>query len=303
MSGVPPLPDEALLEESWVDIRGFRLRLRIWGDRTKPLVFLLHGGRDHGRSWDWTVNALIEEYCCAVPDLRGHGDSDWPQGGGYDAFDFVADTAFVVEHLVSAGFEAPFHFIGHSLGGNILLSYAAAQPHRVRSLIAIEGLGFSQKSYDAITEKSTAERLGEGIAQRLKVATREPRVFRNEDDGIARMRALHKNLSVEQADHLARHGLRKVEGGYRWKYDPGLAMSPARPVPPSEYGPVHGAIEAPVLLMYGKASWASSPAEDGRLDAFRNAELIEFDDAGHWLHHDRFDVFAAAIRRFLEGQS
>lgn len=75
---------------------------------------------------------------------------------------------------------------------------------------------------------------------------------------------------------------------------------PVRPMPPSEYAPIFGSIDKPVLLMYGKTSWAQSPADDGRLEAFQKAELIEFDDAGHWLHHDRFEDFIAATRKFLE---
>ncbi len=32
---------------------------------------------------------------------------------------------------------------------------------------------------------------------------------------------------------------------------------------------------------------------------FRDARVIEFENAGHWLHHDQFDRFMAEIRAFL----
>ena len=32
---------------------------------------------------------------------------------------------------------------------------------------------------------------------------------------------------------------------------------------------------------------------------FRNAEVIEFENAGHWLHHDQFDKFIATLKDFL----
>jgi pimeloyl-ACP methyl ester carboxylesterase len=38
---------------------------------------------------------------------------------------------------------------------------------------------------------------------------------------------------------------------------------------------------------------------DGRLRHFRNAEVIEVENAGHWLHHDQFDRFMAVLRDFL----
>ena len=59
------------------------------------------------------------------------------------------------------------------------------------------------------------------------------------------------------------------------------------------------AISAPTLLLYGADSWASNPEGDGRLDHFSNAEVIEFENAGHWLHHDQFDRFMKTIRDFL----
>jgi pimeloyl-ACP methyl ester carboxylesterase len=59
------------------------------------------------------------------------------------------------------------------------------------------------------------------------------------------------------------------------------------------------AITCPVLLLYGNDSWATSPAKDGRDQLFQNARVVEFEDAGHWLHHDQFDRFIAEVRAFL----
>ena len=58
-------------------------------------------------------------------------------------------------------------------------------------------------------------------------------------------------------------------------------------------------ITAPTLLMYGENSWASNPADDGRIRHFSNAKVSLFDRAGHWLHHDRFDRFLAELEAFL----
>lgn len=299
-AGMPRLPDEAALSEEFVSVRGQKLRLRLWGDRSKPIVLLQHGARDQGRSWDWTVTELMDSYCLAVPDLRGHGDSDWAAGGGYDTLDMVGDMAFIVEHLARLGHEMPIRIVGHSFGGNIALNYGAAKPDRVRSIVAIEGLGYSQAFYDELMKKSAAERMQDALAYRLKAFARTPRFFETEEEGIARLAKLHDRLHPDQAAHLGRHGLRRTEGRYRWKHDPLLGGTPPRPMAPAEYGPLFASIEAPVLLMYGKESWARSPAEDGRIEPFRNAELAEFDDAGHWLHHDRFEDFIGTLRRFLE---
>ena len=62
---------------------------------------------------------------------------------------------------------------------------------------------------------------------------------------------------------------------------------------------VWAAITTPTLLLYGADSWASNPQKDGRLQHFNSAEVIEFEKAGHWLHHDQFDKFIAVLEDFL----
>lgn len=282
---------------------GLGLTYRLWGERTKPLVILQHGGKDHGRSWDWTVADLVADYCVAVPDLRGHGDSDRPRGGGYEAFDLVTDFAVIVEDLGAAGFGGPFRVVGHSLGGNVALHYTASQPHRVSHLVAIEGLGFSQARYDEIVAKPPAERWSKGVERRLASQARTLRVFDDQADAVARMAALHPQLSADQAAHLALHALRPTSPGadqWTWKHDPALTFGSLRPTPPSEYGALYGAIPCPVLLMYGADSWAEAPTEDGRMAPFQNASLLVYEKAGHWLHHDQFARFITDIRAFLE---
>ena len=41
-----------------------RLRLHYvdWGNEDKPLLLLVHGGRDHARSWDWVARELRDEW-------------------------------------------------------------------------------------------------------------------------------------------------------------------------------------------------------------------------------------------------
>lgn len=64
-----------------------RLRLHFveWGDRDAPTIVLVHGVRDHSRTWDDLIARMSAsgDYHFLAPDLRGHGDSEWVQGSGY----------------------------------------------------------------------------------------------------------------------------------------------------------------------------------------------------------------------------
>ena len=68
-----------------------RLKLHYldWGNPDKPPLLLIHGGRDHARSWDWVARELRGDFHVIAPDLRGHGDSSWALGGNYALTDFV----------------------------------------------------------------------------------------------------------------------------------------------------------------------------------------------------------------------
>ncbi|MEM6650857.1 MAG: alpha/beta fold hydrolase, partial [Pseudomonadota bacterium] len=260
---VSPIPAAISHQKREVSHHGLTLRYSLWGEITKPLILLQHGGKDHGRSWDWTVAALAQDYCLAVPDLRGHGDSDWVPGGGYEIFDFVADMAVIVEDLKQQGCGTPLAIIGHSLGGNIALHYTASQPAAISRLIVIEGLGFSQTAFDKVINVPIEERWKKAVDRRLGGFQRQPRSFKTIEEGVARMASLHPQLREDQARHLAFHALRQEGEGYRWKHDPLLTFQSLRPTPPSEYLGLYQTIPCPVLLMYGMDSWASSAKEDG----------------------------------------
>ena len=57
-------------------------------------------------------------------------------------------------------------------------------------------------------------------------------------------------------------------------------------------------ITCPTLLVYGKESCASDPVKDGRARHFRDAKVVAFENAGHWVHHDRLDAFLDLVRGF-----
>src|ERR1700712_3929688 len=120
-----------------------RLRLHYvdWGNPDAPPLILLHGGRDHCRNWDWVASQLRDDWHVIAPDLRGHGDSDWPSDGQYPMANYVYDLA----QLIHQQKLAPVTLIAHSLGGNISLRYAGVYPETGRRLVAIEGLGPSRR--------------------------------------------------------------------------------------------------------------------------------------------------------------
>ena len=274
-----------------------RLRLHYldWGNPEKPPLLLVHGGRDHAHNWDWTAQALRDEWRVIALDHRGHGDSEWVSDGNYSAGDMVYDVAQLVHQLDLA----PVTIVAHSLGGNVCLRYAGIYPELVRKLVAIEGLGPSPAMVARMFAKPYGARVREWIEKKRASSGRTPRKYATIEDALARMRQENTYLTAEQARHLTIHGANRNEDGtFSWKFDPHLNNWPIE-TGYDEMKSVWEAISCPTLLLYGANSWASNPEQDGRIEYFRTASVIEFENAGHWLHHDQFERFIATLREFL----
>jgi pimeloyl-ACP methyl ester carboxylesterase len=275
-----------------------RLRLHYadWGNASAPPLILVHGGRDHCRSWDWVAEQLRDDWHIIAPDLRGHGDSQWSEDGNYPVTSFVYDLAQLV-HQLDAG---PVTIVAHSLGGNVATRYTGLYPELVAKLVCIEGLGPSPKLMAERAAVPYATRWRAWIDAKRTAAGRLPKRYATFDDALSRMMAENAYLTPEQARHLTIHGVnRNEDGSWSWKFDNHLNVWPFDDMPPAEVETLWQAITCPTLLLYGANSWASNPAKDGRDRHFRHARTVEFENAGHWLHHDQFDRFMDELRGFL----
>lgn len=275
-----------------------RLRLHYvdWGNPDAPPLILQHGGRDHCRSWDWVAEELAQDWHVIAPDLRGHGDSAWAPDGNYETNAFVYDFAQLVHTL---GHDQ-VTIVSHSLGGNIATRYTALYPEKVRKLVNIEGLGPSATTRAEREAAGYANRFRDWIEKRRASAGRLPRRYPTIGAALARMKEENSFLTDDQARHLTVHGAsRNEDGTWSWKFDPYLNVWPFEDTPQERLDELWQAITCPVLLLYGNDSWATSPTKDGRDKLFRNARVSDFEDAGHWLHHDQFDRFMAEVRAFL----
>ena len=276
-----------------------RLRLHFadWGNHDKPPLVLVHGGRDHARNWDWVARALRDDYHVIAPDLRGHGDSEWTRGGNYMIQEFVLDIAQLIKTLDLD----PVTLVGHSLGGSVATQYTSVYPDRVRQLVNIEGLGPPPEMLKGRLGKPTWERTAEWIEQVREFSSKVPKHYASIETAAQRMLEANSFLSPEQAHHLTVHGVaRNEDGTFSWKFDNYVRLFYPQRYDMDEMRAMWGRITCPTLLVYGAKSWFGDPSKDGRFGAFKNAELQAVPDAGHWVHHDQFDVFMNLLRTFLE---
>ncbi len=275
-----------------------RLKLHYadWGNADAPPLLLVHGGRDHCRSWDWVAQDLRADWHVIALDQRGHGDSAWAADGNYATMDMVYDLSHLV-HLLDL---APVTIVAHSMGGNVCTRFAGLCPDQVRKLVAIEGLGPSPAVVAELEAQPFPDRFRTWMGQKRAAAARMPKRYASIEEAFARMKDENAYLSDEQARHLTVNGVNRNEDGtFSWKFDPHLNFWQPYDIGEARVQELWGNITCPTLLLYGADSWASNPEKDGRIKHFKTAKVIEYEHAGHWLHHDQFERFVADLQAFL----
>jgi pimeloyl-ACP methyl ester carboxylesterase len=272
-----------------------RLKLQFWdwGQNRKPSLLLVHGGLDHARNWDWVARALREHFHVYAMDLRGHGNSAWAPGALYSIAEHVLDLSALADVIA----DFPIYLIGHSLGGILTLLYSGIYPDRVRKTVSIEGLGLPITHR---VHKPAPERFRSWIANVRQAERREPRSYPNLESAVARMKEANPRLSDEVARHLTLHGTNwNADGSLIWKFDNYARIFPPYGHHLEDFRTVLGEIACPVLLFWGMESWAQDPETDGRASLIKNHRLVKVPGAGHWVHHDRLDLFLHETERFL----
>lgn len=270
-----------------------KLHYLVWGDESKPPLILIHGNRDHARSWDRTARALTGRYCVYVPDLRGHGDSQWAIGGNYSVIDYALDTHALGEHI---GRE-PYTIVAHSLGGGVALQYAGAFPEKVSRLVTIEGLG--GLGWASGQRRPAHVRMRDWVESMRKLEQRRLHSYPAIDDATRRMIEANSHLTPELAHELTLHGVRKGEdGSFTWKFDNYTHAGSPYEFNMEDARDLWNQIRCPLLIIWGDESWGRRNVTRD-LSAFHEYREVSIANAGHWVHHDQFDRFMEVVTEFL----
>jgi pimeloyl-ACP methyl ester carboxylesterase len=262
----------------------------VWGDEAKAPLVLVHGGRDHARSWDFVARALIDRFAVYALDLRGHGDSDWATGGQYRLSDHVLDLAKLIKVLD----RGPVNVIAHSMGGRVTLDYGGAFSETLAKIVVIEGFGWRDGPH-----QSPAHELRSWAEDLWELEQRREHVYSTFEAAARRMQEANKRLTPALVRHLTEHAVRLVEGGYVWKFDHYIRLNRPAEWTVEETKELWRRILAPTLLVWGASSDRRMPGRDEFSSLLPQARSLTFENAGHWVHHDQLDAFVAAVREFM----
>jgi pimeloyl-ACP methyl ester carboxylesterase len=284
---------------------GLDLNYTEWGDPAAPVLLLMHGGHDQGRSWDFVAQRLATNWRVIAPDMRGHGDSATPPDGSYLLADLIADVAALVASLG----VAQVTFVAHSMGGMVALNYAGLHPERVRKMVVAESMGVLEATRAWIAELKAAPPAPApapaDTARPDKAAETAPRPPAPTSEeflaqAAARMRKRNPRLPEELALHLTRHAYRqRADGSWQVKTARDVDFNDIAAISDAELHRRWGAITCPVLLIQGELTDFPKPTQESHFRHFRNAREVEMKGVGHWPHHEGFETFMREVDAFL----
>lgn len=123
-------------EKAKAEVNGICMYYETEG-RGAPLL-LLHGFTGSSRDWQHAGReALVRDFRCILPDARGHGKSNNPEGHLTHA-QCAEDLLALLDHLEVERVCA----IGMSMGGNTLLHLSTLAPERVERMILVSATSY-----------------------------------------------------------------------------------------------------------------------------------------------------------------
>jgi pimeloyl-ACP methyl ester carboxylesterase len=272
--------------------------LRLWDHGgTGPLVLLLHGYLDTGRSYDAVCDALADDARCVALDWRGHGYSGRTgAGGSYHLLDHLKDLSRLIDVMAAgnvADLGVPDAIVAHSMGGNVALLLAGSRPSAITRLLLLDALGPPAEAIEAQPER--LGRLLEGIASR-----RPFKVFATREEARERVKATNPGLSDEAAARMVEHALLEVEGGVTFNFDPALRGPVPMRYPETFWTALCGRITCPTVVVRAEFGYVpdGAPATE-RVAAMANGRLETFPEAAHHLHVEHPQAMADKVRALL----
>jgi len=253
---------------------------RHWGastsDSPSPSVVVIHGLFGSMENLGMITRLLKDDFSVYGVDLPNHGRSPQLSPSSLSA---MADSVF--EWMDSVGLASAY-FLGHSLGGKVVMELALRYPQRVKALIVadIAPVAYPRRhddmfeGFEAVDLKSLKSRGEADLAMKDFVGEASTRSF------------LLKNLE-------------KTDAGWQWRINlRGLKEDYEEYISANSVG--FPPYQQPVLFIKGERSDYILPEyRETILDLFPSADVKIINDTEHWLHAEKPELFTRIVKRFL----
>jgi pimeloyl-ACP methyl ester carboxylesterase len=305
---VAPYTPRRTAQSRFVPVRGLQYHVLCWGDTSlvtpeRPPLVLVHGWMDVGASFQFVVDALAAaegvDRLVFAPSWRGFGLTSTPAAtDSYWFPDYLGDLDALLDALAPG---RAVDLAGHSMGGNVVMSYAGVRPERIRRLINLEGFGLPRAE-----PRQAPKRMAQWLDALKSVESL--RDYASVEEVAARLMKNNPRLPPDKAAWLAPHwSRRRADGRFEILGDPAHKRPNPMIYRVEEILETWKLISAPLLWVEGAetdiAKWwggrFTKPEFHERLSVVPEVQRELIADCGHMLHHDQPEAVAAHLARFL----
>ena len=240
----------------------------------KPLI-ILHGLFGFSDNWQSHAKHLSSYYRVILFDLRNHGRSPWRNTHNYEVM-----AADVAESLKGLGVNNG-NFIGHSMGGKVLMHLALNDSSYIDKMIVVDiGIKSYPMHHQDVIKAIQSVNL-ENITARSQVNEfLKPMLS---DEGLRQF--LLKNLYWKEKGVLA------------WRMNIEVLIDRMSDVLSAL--PAGEVVKETLFIRGGLSNYILDEDIDAIENQFLNSNIITIDKAGHWVHAEAPEEFTQSILSFL----
>jgi pimeloyl-ACP methyl ester carboxylesterase len=173
------------------------------------------GSGGHAHWFSHLAPLFADQFNVVAMDVGGCGDS-----GRRESYAQELVAAEIMAVAIDSGMlqgELRPTLVGHSIGGQFAVRTAQTHGQQLFGVIAVDSLRYASLAKDSAIKALDGPR----------PPPRPSRVYADFDEAVARFRLTPApQIPIKSTfvlDHIARHSLRRVEGGWIWKHDSALA--------------------------------------------------------------------------------
>lgn len=248
---------------------------KIYGEG-RPLI-ILHGLFGMGDNWTTHAKLLAARgWQVHAVDGRNHGRSPHHHEHNYDAMAADLEVYIADNHLENVV------LVGHSMGGKTVMNFAVRKPQLVDAAIVVD---IAPKHYPVHHEAYIAAMKGVDFT-----------VAKSRKDIEALLSQTLTSPGIIQFFMKSLHWKTKEELAWRFNLDV-LERELSNVGEALEYGYFDG----PTLFIAGgQSGYITADDQEKIYEHFPNAELQTIEGAGHWVHAEAREAFAACVVDFLD---
>lgn len=261
---------------------GEKLFIREYGKNHPQTLIILHGLFGMSDNWVAIGKYFSKQYHVIIPDLRNHGNSPHTDDFSYELM--MED----ILHLMDEKGVSKAIFLGHSMGGKLVMNLAFHAPNRI-SKIVVADMSMREGEFREI-HAAILDTIAKTDLQKFETYAQLEQYF---GDLLPQRKIVLfalKNIKKNSSNN------------FEWKLNY-LALYQNTHKIMEEVVPDEDFIRPTLFIRGGLSDYVTDIDFDEMKMCFPNAILKTIPKASHWVHADNTPLFLKYVSEFLEGEN